>query len=52
MAKVNQDLLDTLGTTYLVAAYYQLYNQDLRPSGTSMQKFSHDENTASGENQN
>ncbi len=29
MAKVNQDLLDTHGATYLVVAYYQLYNQDL-----------------------
>lgn len=52
MAKVNRDLLDTLGTTYLVVAYYQLYNQDLRPSGTSMQKFSHDENAAREENRN
>ncbi len=29
MAEVNRDLLDTLGTTYLVVAYYQIYNQDL-----------------------
>ena len=52
MAKVNRNLLDTLGTTYLVVAYYQLYNQDVGPGGISMQNFSHDENAASGENQN
>ncbi len=52
MAEVNLDLLDTLGTTYLVVAYYQLYNQDLRLGGTSMKKFNRVEKVPSGENQN
>jgi hypothetical protein len=46
------DLLDTLGTTYLVVAYYQLYNQDLGLGGIRMKKSNHVENARSGETQN